>query len=67
MREEDVGAAAGRIWSYLEKHGPSSVSRVVRGVDGGRELIWMGLGWLAREGKVGFEEEGRRRLVSLKR
>jgi hypothetical protein len=66
MREHDVGAAAGRIWSYLEKHGPSPVPRVVRGVEGSRELVWMGLGWLAREGKLGFQEEGRRRLVSLK-
>jgi len=67
MREDDVGLAAGRIWAYLEVRGPSSVSRVARGVEGGQQLVLMGLGWLAREGKLDFVEEGRQRLVSLKR
>ncbi len=66
MREEDVGLVAGRIWNYLEKNGPSSISRVAGSVEGSRDLVLMGLGWLAREGKLGFQEEGRQRLVSLK-
>jgi len=66
MREDDIGRAAGRVWTYLEANGRSSVSRVARSVEGGQQLALMALGWLAREGKLSFEQDGRQRLVSLK-
>jgi hypothetical protein len=67
MQEEEVGLTAGKIWEYLQEAGPVSISRVVREVKGGRQLVLMSLGWLAREGKLVFQEDGRRRLVGLKR
>lgn len=64
MQTEDIGLAAGEVWNFL-KQGATSVSQVTQSVAGGPRLALMALGWLAREGKIEFYQEGRRRLVRL--
>ncbi len=63
---ELIGKAAGKVWKALSKHGPMSMARLVKTVGEPRDVVMQGLGWLAREGKVWIEEEGRSRVVSLR-
>jgi DNA-binding transcriptional ArsR family regulator len=62
---EQIGETAGEIWGALAEKGPLSMARLVRAVGQPRDVVMQGLGWLAREGKVSIEEEGRSRIVSL--
>ena len=48
----EIGITAGDIWHYLDGHGKSSLSQVVKGIDTNRERVLMSIGWLAREGHV---------------
>jgi len=66
MNVDDVGFAAGSVWQFLKENGPASVSKVTESVEGGRTLVLMALGWLAREGKVEFYPEGRAQFVRLR-
>ncbi len=66
MVVDDVGLAAGRVWRYLLECQPVALSRIAREVEGGQALVLMAVGWLAREGKIEFVEEGRTRAVRLR-
>ena len=61
----EVGELAGKVWHYLREYGRSSVTAVENGVDAPRAVVDMGLGWLAREGKVELTQEGRGVVVWL--
>ena len=61
-----VGATAGKIWTYLEKNGRSSVSAVEKAANAPKREIQMALGWLAREDKIELAEEKRTLYVWLK-
>lgn len=63
---DSIGATAGQIWNYLEKHGRSSVSAVEKGTKAPARETHMALGWLAREDKVDLAEEKRTLYVWLK-
>jgi len=60
-----IGDMAGQIWQYLQSHGPTPISKVVREVGGSRDLVHEGIGWLAREEKIRIEENGRNKTVLL--
>ncbi|MFA5090987.1 MAG: winged helix-turn-helix domain-containing protein [Candidatus Omnitrophota bacterium] len=63
----EIGIVAGDIWHFLDQHGGSGLSELVRGIDKPRDNILMSLGWLAREGHVTLQRiEGDYR-VSLKK
>ena len=54
----EIGIAAGDIWHYLEQHGgTATMDEMVKNIGKPRELIAMGLGWLAREGHVTLGNE----------
>jgi hypothetical protein len=54
----EIGIAAGDIWHYLEQHdGTGTLDEMVAAIGKPRELIAMGLGWLAREGHVTLGNE----------
>ena len=61
----EIGEAAGEVFRYLDAHGPSSLAAVERGVGESRTVLMMAVGWLAREGKVEFRQEGRSSLLAL--
>jgi Winged helix-turn-helix domain (DUF2582) len=61
-----VGETAGKIWSYLEKHGRSSISAIEKGTKAPKREVHMALGWLAREDKIELGEENRAVNVWLK-
>ena len=62
---EMVGDVAGKVWHYLHEYGRSSVTAVENGVGAPRAVVDMGLGWLAREGKVELAQEGRSIVIWL--
>ena len=60
-----IGAVAGIVWNYLDAHGAVTLSKLAKEVDAPRDMVMQGVGWLAREGKVKFEETPRSKLISL--
>jgi hypothetical protein len=62
---KDVGTAAGEIWQFLHTNQPVSLTAIEKGVDIPASMVHMGLGWLAREGKLVIEQEKRTILISL--
>jgi len=60
-----IGAVAGMVWEYLSHNGPVTLSKLSKDIDAPRDLVMQGVGWLARENKVRFEETPRSRVISL--
>ena len=63
----EIGIVAGEIWHYLDGHGSVLSSQLVAGIERPRELAFMSLGWLAREGHVIVKQAGKDFLVELRR
>jgi DeoR/GlpR family transcriptional regulator of sugar metabolism len=61
-----IAASAGIIWKYLDKHGPTSVAKLVRETGTTEKTIQRGIGWLAREDKVTIELVNRTETIALK-
>lgn len=61
-----IGEAAGKIWHYLDKNGPASVSKVTSETGLNKNDIQRAIGWLAKEGKLSIEINGRTETLSLK-
>ncbi|MGQ0635602.1 MAG: winged helix-turn-helix domain-containing protein [Planctomycetaceae bacterium] len=60
-----IGNVAGTIWQYLESQGPVTLSRLAKEIDAPRDAVMQGVGWLAREGKIRFDETPRSKLIAL--
>ena len=54
-----IGEAAGEIWGILKDEKNLSLSAVVRRVKQPQSVVYMGIGWLAREDKLVFTETNR--------
>ncbi len=67
MYIDDIGTTAGTIWGFLVKRGKVSLSALEKGVGTPRNLVYMALGWLAREGKVFFSTEHGSTQIGLRR
>jgi hypothetical protein len=63
----EIGITAGDIWHYLDEHGKSSLSNIVKAIDTEEERVLMSIGWLAREGHVIVERSGPDYQVYLRR
>ena len=63
----EIGITAGDIWHYLDEHGKSSLSQIIKSIDTDGERILMSIGWLAREGHVIIEKQGQDYQVYLRR
>jgi hypothetical protein len=48
----EIGIVAGEIWQYLEKYNEASLTNIIEATGRDRDLLIMGLGWLAREGHI---------------
>jgi hypothetical protein len=67
---ETIGIAAGEIWKFLDKQEqPVTLSTLRKNLSLSSTLLIMGLGWLAREGKINIEipEDSYSYRISLKR
>ena len=63
---DTIGAAAGKIWEYLDENGTTSVSKVTKETGVSKNDAQRAIGWLAKEGKLSFEMDKRTELLSLK-
>jgi hypothetical protein len=67
MDLESIGKAAGVVWSFLRENSSEGVSfaelKKIKGVKADEALL--GVGWLAREGKLQFTGSASKVNVSL--
>ena len=63
----EIGITAGDIWHYLDVHGKSSISQIVKGIDTERERVLMSIGWLSREGHVIIDKSNQDYQIYLRR
>jgi predicted HTH transcriptional regulator len=62
-----IGAAAGKIWSYLSENGPASVTKITKETEIDSKDVQRAIGWLAKEDKLVIEiVKGRNEIISLK-
>ncbi|MGZ8190495.1 MAG: winged helix-turn-helix domain-containing protein [Methylococcaceae bacterium] len=61
-----IGEAAGKVWEYLDKNGPSSVTKITTETGVSKNDIQRAIGWLLKEGKLLIEMNGRTETLSLK-
>ncbi len=54
----EIGIVAGEIWHFLDQRRESTLSDLVKGIERDRDITFMSLGWLAREGHVILTKEG---------
>lgn len=63
---DNIGHVAGAIWHYLEQNSAATVTEITREIGGTERSILMGIGWLAREGKLEFNKRKQGTYVTLK-
>ncbi|NLI72259.1 MAG: winged helix-turn-helix domain-containing protein [Bacteroidales bacterium] len=61
---EKIGNNAGLIWNALSE-GELEVKAVKKATKLTEKNLNLALGWLAREGKISFREEGKELFISL--
>ena len=64
--DEDIGAAAGRIWEALNSKGELTPAQLQKAAEVEEPLLSWAVGWLAREDKVVITRDKRGLRVSLK-
>jgi Winged helix-turn-helix domain (DUF2582) len=62
----EIGVAAGKIWTFLDKNGSCSVTKITTETGIGKNDAQRAIGWLAKEGKLEIELKGRIETLSLK-
>jgi hypothetical protein len=62
----EIGATAGVVWKVLSEKGPMDLTKLVKAVGEPRDAVMQAIGWLAREDKLTFEENGRKRTIALR-
>lgn len=65
MACEAIGECAGSVWCCLYEQGPQSLAKLKKSVDASPELLLAAVGWLAREGKLSFETNGKQVTIAL--
>ncbi len=67
MFEEKAGELAGKIWEALNEGGTLTGKEIKKAIKTRSDKdLFLGLGWLLREGKLNITEEGKDLSVSLK-
>lgn len=61
-----IGTAAGVVWTYLEKNGASSATKIAKHTGLDAKSVQRAIGWLAKEDKLSIEIKGRTETISLK-
>ena len=62
---DQIGESASAVWNYLGAKGRMDISRLPRALKIRSALAYQGVGWLAREGKLAYEQEGDKLFVAL--
>jgi hypothetical protein len=64
-RGEEIGLAAGKVWHCLDRLGAVSSSKLEAETGLSSKEVQRAIGWLAREGKLIIERDGRAELFRL--
>ncbi|HHJ40123.1 MAG TPA: hypothetical protein ENJ86_11820 [Methylothermaceae bacterium] len=62
---EEIGEAAGKVWQCLNKLGDVSPSKLASETGLSTKEVQRAIGWLAREGKLIIESDGRTEVFRL--
>lgn len=62
---EEIGVAAGKIWDYLDKQGSATPTKLAETIGLNSKDVQRAIGWLAREGKLIIERDGRTEVFRL--
>ncbi len=62
---ETIGQTAGQIYQYLDKKGECTLAKMSKDLDLDSNFTQMGIGWLAREGKISMVKKGNSTKLSL--
>jgi hypothetical protein len=62
---QQIGETAGCVWKYLIEHPSVQLERISKDLKLKNTLVFMATGWLAREGKLTFEGDGKTTKISL--
>ncbi len=63
----EIGITAGQIWKYLDKNGEVTALKLKSALGITNTVLYMGIGWLAREGKTNVVEYAKGYKISLKK
>jgi hypothetical protein len=61
-----IGVAAGEIWKYLNENGESSPIKIKASLGLSNTMLYLALGWLAREDKVNIVQHEYSYKISLR-
>lgn len=64
-RGEEIGLAAGKVWHCLNQLGEASPSKLEAETGLNSKEVQRAIGWLAREGKLIIERDGRTEVFRL--
>ncbi|OQA91571.1 MAG: hypothetical protein BWY26_00839 [Elusimicrobia bacterium ADurb.Bin231] len=64
---DTIGEIAGKIWHYLDENGEVTNLKLKTALGITNTVLYMGLGWLAREGKIDIVESAKNYKISLKK
>jgi len=65
MEKKEVGLDAGRVWQMLSERKILSIRKIGEMTKWRESHIYLALGWLARENKVRFSDQGGMMYVEL--
>ena len=65
MNIEVIGINAGLVWNALNGNGKSTLKEIKKATKLKEKEIYAALGWLAREGKVSFDEANEEIVIEL--
>ena len=65
MTNEKIGINAGLVWNLLNEKGSMDAKDIKKGAKLTDKDLFATFGWLAREDKISFSEEGKELIVSL--
>ena len=65
MNIEVIGINAGLVWNALNDNGKLPLKEIKKATKLKEKEIYAALGWLAREGKISFEEESEEIVIKL--
>ena len=61
-----IGAAAGKVWQYLDQNGAATATQISRGIKENTAVTNQAIGWLAREHKLSMDRAKRTVKYSLR-
>jgi hypothetical protein len=61
----EIGESAGKVWQYLNEHPASTPEQINKVLKLKENLLYMAIGWLAREGKLAFDVRGKTTKLSV--